>query len=170
MKTCLIVMLGCWMAMVCEQTRPDALPAGSVLIPMVAALIFWLRNATGVLLGGVALIIDWIARPNGLPLMPMILPVAAVLLIRQSWPGAQFKYRRVMMRLPTWTQPLVLTATAVMLQMSSTLASFNGSLSLTAVADCLPEYTVTAFVLSAAAGFIIQFCDAMGIRRRPGYV
>ena len=103
-----------WGAMIIEQSRPDVLPAGAVLLPVVIAGMLWNRNAVGIVAGGIVLIVDWIARRQGLPLLPVVLTfVATVMLIQRTSDDLWTEKRTFRLKTPEWAQPTVLTIIGV---------------------------------------------------------
>lgn len=113
---CMMFMLGAaWGAVIVEQGQPTIVPQGAVLWPVVIAGMLWTRTATGVFTGGVVLIVDWIARPQGLPLLPVALTLGVTLLLQRPshdrWSGK----RAPRMVIPMWAQPIALTIVAVAL-------------------------------------------------------
>ena len=114
MRFIVIRMALAWGAMIIEQSRPDVLPAGAVLLPVVIAGMLWTRNAGGIVAGGIVLIVDWIARRQGLPLLPVVLTFGAtVMLIQRTSDDLWTGKRTFRLKTPEWAQPTVLTIIGV---------------------------------------------------------
>jgi len=116
MKSIIGLIVLVWGAMVLEQSRPDLLPAGTILLPLVIIGMLWNRTAGGVLAGGAILVLDWIVRPQGLPLLPIILTFGVTLiLVSQAaddpWTG---KPKR-RLRIPQAIQPTLLAIVGIAL-------------------------------------------------------
>ena len=58
MKFCIMTVAIAWGTMILEQSRPDILPAGAVLLPVVITSMLWTQTAGGIYTGGVVLILD----------------------------------------------------------------------------------------------------------------
>lgn len=60
MKTNIVWFLLLWFGFVCEQSRPDLFPSGSLLLSLAATCLFWCQTATGVCLSGFFLLARWV--------------------------------------------------------------------------------------------------------------
>ena len=107
MKGFLVTGILAWGAMILEQSRPGVLPAGAVLQPLVIISMLWNRTADGVFTGGIILVLDWIARPQGIPLLPVVLTFAATVLIVQTASDPWGTIRPGVPQIPDWIQPAV---------------------------------------------------------------
>lgn len=128
MKPLLMLGILSWGCVILEQALPDLLPSRSLLLPLVAVGMLWTRRSAGVVTGGTLLVLDWVARPVGLPLLPVVVCFAATWFC--SVPTNQDSWMRPRSRLPvipSALQPmfLVLVGTAVLTMMTAA-----GSLSL----------------------------------------
>jgi hypothetical protein len=68
MKTIAAWMLILWFALIFQVARPDFFGSGSLAVPLSVGCVFWLRNGTGVLLAGAALLIQWILNTTFAPI------------------------------------------------------------------------------------------------------
>jgi len=119
MKSIISLIVLVWGVMVLEQSRPDLLPAGTLLLPLVIIGMLWSRTAAGLFAGGVILVVDWIVRPQGLPLLPVILTFGATLILisqasHDPWTGK--RTRRI--RIPPAMQPTLLAIVGIFLLIS----------------------------------------------------
>lgn len=119
MKSIISLIVLVWGVMVLEQSRPDLLPAGTLLLPLVIIGMLWRRTAGGLFAGGVILVVDWIVRPQGLPLLPVILTFGATLILisrasHDPWTGK--RTRRI--RIPLAMQPTLLAIVGILLLIS----------------------------------------------------
>ena len=168
MKTTLVAACVLWMSMAVEMAWSSALPHGAVLLPFACGVMFWMRSATGLMLSGVVLLLDWTARPTLLPLCPMILPLAAVLCVAPSVGPDDFGNRRVSFRIPV---PLLLpglTLLAVVLQIVSSVPVTELSVPATLlpfVTDRFQPLAIIALPLSAGVSLLIRVADEFGLRR-----
>jgi hypothetical protein len=116
MKTITSWILILWAALVFELARPESLPSGSVVLPVAIGCVFLLRNGTGILIVGTALLVQWILNTTSAPL-----DVVATLLLagaaispgkqRSSWsPAADRKMQHAW-----WVQPAIIMAIALTL-------------------------------------------------------
>ncbi len=67
-----------WLSMGLEIALPAALPHGCLLYPLVVGILLWRLTAGRLLLVGLMLLVDWIARPTVWPLVSLLLPVLMV--------------------------------------------------------------------------------------------
>ena len=164
MKSIISLIVLVWGAMVLEQSRPDLLPAGTLLLPLVIIGMLWSRTAGGLFTGGVILVVDWIVRPQGLPLLPVILTLGATLiLISQGsddpWTGK--RTRRI--RIPQAMQPTLLAIVGILLLISPAVV-----IQQTTVSASLPligNYAMISVPWSLLLTGLMQLAGEFGFRR-----
>jgi hypothetical protein len=163
MKGFLVIGMLAWGAMILEQSRPAVLPAGAVLQPLVIISILWNRTAGGVFAGGVVLILDWIARPQGIPLLPVVLTFAATMLLMRTasdpWAGTRARQPQ----LPEWIQPIILVVIAILVSTGPAIVTQRTSL-----ADALHlirSYAMVSIPLTALMTGVMKLADEFGLRR-----
>lgn len=163
MKHLVVLMMLAWGAMMLEQARPELLPAGAVLVPLAVTGMLWTRSGIGVFAGGGVLLIDWIARPQGLPLVPVILTcmVAFVLASRPS--GDPWTGRRRRWRLPEWLHPLALSMAGISLLVVPTMSMQSDLLSI--LLGELGQYAMIAVPLSLLLTGLMKLAGEFGFRR-----
>ncbi len=164
MKILLILCTGVWGAMVLEQARPDLLPTGAILLPLVIVGMLWNRTAGGVFAGGLILVIDWIARPQGLPLLPVVVTFCVVLIVisraaDDPWTGQ--RTRRL--RIPEWMQPTVLVVIGIAVLVGP--AMIDQPTSLSAVLPVIGKYAMTALPWSLLLTGLMRLAGEFGFRR-----
>lgn len=160
--TSLIVLV--WGAMVLEQSRPDILPAGTLLLPLVIIGMLWNRTAGGLFAGGVILVVDWIVRPQGLPLLPVILTLGATLiLISQAsddpWTGK--RTRRI--RIPQAMQPTLLAIVGILLLISPAVVIQQTTVS--AALPLIGNYAMISVPWSLLLTGLMKLAGEFGFRR-----
>ncbi|MCH2202478.1 MAG: hypothetical protein MK102_10955 [Fuerstiella sp.] len=163
MKGFLVIGILAWGAMILEQSRPAVLPAGAVLLPLVMISMLWNRTAGGIFAGGVVLILDWIARPQGIPLLPVVLTFAAtVLLVRTAsdpWTGTEIRQPQF----PEWIQPTILVVIAILVSTGPTIVTQRSSL-----ADALHlirSYAMVSIPLTVLMTGVMKLAAEFGLRR-----
>jgi len=157
----LLTTLFLWATLVVEHARPDLLPAGSLFFPAVVICLLWFRNGTGLMLGGMMLVADWIIRPSALPAVPVLLPLARTLLLTSSANSNEFSERRgLSQRIPEMLQHSLLTTLAVVACRMT--ESWNMRLESNDMIRC----AMIAVPLSLLSGFLMRAADEFGLRRR----
>lgn len=168
MKTLCISACLMWFTLAAELASPAMLPHGSLLLPVVCGVMYWSRSSTGLMLSGVFLLLDWIARPTYLPLCPMLLPFIAVMALAPSVHNDEYRTRSLSLRLPTPLHLPLLTLAAVVLHLVSSLTitqylTPNSVLPL--LGENLKSLAIIALPVSAVASLIIRLADEFGLRR-----
>ncbi|MEZ6058782.1 MAG: hypothetical protein R3C19_00300 [Planctomycetaceae bacterium] len=161
LKRNLLTVLLLWATLVAERARPDVLPAGSIFFPAVVAGMLWFRSSSGLLIGGVMLIIDWITRPTPAPVVPVFLTVAATVLLASDADVNEFSERRsLVQRIPEWLRPALLTAAALVAYRATNAwaTTFDAASIVRCAAISLP--------LSLLLGIVFRAADDFGLRRR----
>lgn len=168
MKTLFVSACAMWVALAAELASPRLLPHSSALLPIVCGVMFWTRSTPGLMLCGLVLLLDWIARPSYLPLCPMVLPFLAVIFLAPSIQNDEYQSRKSSLKIPAPLQLPLLTLAAVVLQ---TIGSLNWA-QLSAPADAVTEITeimksplLLALPLSAMLSLLIRMADELGMRR-----
>ncbi|MEO2032251.1 MAG: hypothetical protein ABGZ35_09215 [Planctomycetaceae bacterium] len=166
MKHMTMMFATAWGAMILEQSRPNILPAGSILLPLVIVSIMWNRSAGGMFSGGVVLILDWIVRPQGwplLPLLPVVLTLGATILLSRTSDDPWTGRRAPGFKIPEWTQPLVLvvvgmgliTGPAIIVQQTS----------LTEALHVIRAYAIVSLPLCLFLTGLMKLAGEFGFRR-----
>lgn len=152
-----------WGAVMLEQARPDLLPVGAVLVPMVIIGMFWNGTPTGVFVGGVLLVMDWIIRPQGWPLLPLAVTFGAVLLLtargrRDVWTG-----RRRRWKIPDGMSPALLVVVSVVLLVGPSVVARQ--MSPLAGVELLGKYMLISLPLSLLLTGLMKVAGEFGWRR-----
>lgn len=179
MKSVVVAIALLWFALSAElalsarMVGPVTILPGSLLLPLCCAVLFWFRSATGIAISSFVVLLSWMARPVGLPLVSILMPLAAALLLAS--PSDSRSYRRPgfflravprAMHLPLFTLLML-----VLHQISATtpsLQSFAQALSvncLIANARTLMQISIIAIPISAACSLMIIAADELGLRR-----
>jgi hypothetical protein len=159
-------LVSAWFAMVVELAWPGAVPRGSVVIPMICALILWERSAFILCLGGGLLIVDWIARPTAFPAAPLVLPLLFAAAGNSSESQRSWKKRR-----PGIPAPLRLPLFAMMilgLQVASQQRPGDWMRPAAASQEWLVGLHAPLLVLLPVSGvlaLLLQLAAELGIRR-----
>ena len=168
MKTMLCGVVLMWISLALELAWSSRLPPGSLLLPVACGVMFWSRSASGLIISGLLLLLDWVARPSQLPLCPMLLPLLAVLCLAASDERDEYRPRGFAIRLPAALQLPFLTLAAVLLRIlgSISYALFvTPSLILSEIRDPLTSLLIIALPLSAGMSLMIRLADEFGLRR-----
>jgi len=155
-----------WLAEVLEQALPQWLPRGAAALPVICAVVLWNRSAGGLCVGGVLLLLDWIARPTAFPAAPLLLPLCAALIGTAGSEDSGLQRRRL--RLPA---PLLLPLLA-----GGLLAAQSVSLEawhvwrdpLAAAQSALQQGQPALLVLLPVSGvlaLLLQLGEELGLRR-----
>ena len=166
MKRCLLLLSVLWFTLAVELSLPNALPQGSLLLPVCCAVMYWTRSASSLLCCGLGLLLDWIARPTSLPLCPMLLPALMAVSLAPS--SRQTDYRSRVLRLPAPLQLPLLTLCAVLLHIMSHVPVESYSRLPSMVPDLVAStrsLLLVALPLSAFGSLMIRFGDEFGLRR-----
>lgn len=168
MKTLLIAACLIWITLAVELAWPDAVPHAAFLLPVVCGVIFWTRSTAGLLLSGIVLLLDWIARPSALPMCAMLLPFVAVICLAPSAHHDEYRSGGLSLRIPGPLQLPVLTLVAILLHLlgSVPLTSLSTpALILPDVLNTLKSQCIVALPVSAALALMIRVADEFGLRR-----
>lgn len=168
MKTLFFAACVMWTVLAVELAWPSQLVRGSLLLPIACSVMYWTRSTAGLVLSGLVLLVDWIARPSQLPLCPMLLPLFTVLFIAPSVHNAEYRARVVAFRLPVPLQLPLLTLAAVLLQTLGAvpLIQFLTPTQVSAVSvQNLNSLAIIALPVSAGVSLMIRMADELGMRR-----
>ena len=168
MKTLFVAACVMWTALAVELAWPSQLVHGSLLLPIACSVMYWTRSTSGLVLSGLVLLVDWIARPSLLPLCPMLLPLITVLLVAPSVHTAEYRARVIAIRLPVPLQLPLLTLAAVLLQTlgSVPLIQFLTPAQVSPViVQTLNSLAIIALPVSAGVALMIRMADELGMRR-----
>ena len=163
MKNIVLIFTAAWGAMILEQSRPNILPAGAVLLPLIIVSMLWNRSAGGVFAGGIVLILDWIVRPQGLPLLPVTLTLGATMLLYRTSDDPWTGKRTLRLKIPEWTQPTAIlvvgvglvTGPAIIVQQNSLVESLN----------VVRVYAMISLPLSLLLTGLMKLAGEFGFRR-----
>lgn len=167
MKSAAVAVLMMWMCFSTEFSGPKGIPDHSVILPAACAVMFWFGNSTGVLIGGIALLVDWIVRPTTLPLVAAFVPTIAVVLLNQQTRQTDFRRRRLP-GLPQGLRLPLLTLSAVTLHLMSSLSAAAFSNPLQTLAHFRTEWLQVMLIaapLSIAASLAVYMAHELGLRR-----
>ncbi len=168
MKTLLVAACLIWMTLAVELAWPAAVPHGALLLPVVCGVMFWTRSTAGLMLSGIVLLLDWIARPSALPLCGMLLPFAAVMCLAPSAHREEFRSGSLSLRIPGPLQLPVLTLVAVLLHLLGSVpltSLLTPALILPDVLSTSKSLCIIALPVSAAMTLMIRIADEFGLRR-----
>lgn len=169
MKTLLVATCLMWLALVLELAQPNRLVQGSLLLPIVCGVMFWTRSASGLVVSGLVLVLDSIARPSQLPLCPMILPCIAAAFLSPSNRSEDYDVRGSSFRIPVPLQLPLLTLAAVLLQcLGSTPLDQSSTFffpDLSTIPGRLRSLAIVGLPLSAFLSLMIRLADELGLRR-----
>ncbi|MEY3458788.1 MAG: hypothetical protein RL215_1945 [Planctomycetota bacterium] len=155
-----------WFAMAVELAWPGAVPRGSVVIPMICAVILWERSAFLLSIGGGLLLFDWIARPTAFPAAPLVLPLLVAAAGHSGEPRRAWRKKR-----PGVPSPLQLPLIATMilgLQAASQQRPWAWSQPVAASQEWLVSLHAPLLVLLPVSGvlaLLLQLAAELGIRR-----
>jgi hypothetical protein len=168
MKTLLAAACLIWMTLATELAWPTAVPHGALLLPIVCGVMFWTRSTSGLMLSGIVLLLDWIARPSALPLCGMLLPFAAAMCLAPSAHREEFRSGGLSLEIPGPLQLPVLTLVAVLLHLLGTIpltSLLTPTLILPDVLSTSKSLCIIALPVSAVLTLIIRIADEFGLRR-----
>lgn len=157
-----------WVVLAAELANPGRLPHGSVLLPVACAFLFWLRSASGLMITGGLLLLDWVARPSMIPLCPMLVPLLAVVCLAPSTRSDEYTTGGRWFRIPTPLQLPLLTLLAVILQMFGRLSTeewLTIASRVPVIVESLYQTLVIALPVSALLSLFIRVADEFGMRR-----
>jgi len=171
MKTLMAATCLMWVALIMELAMPSLLVQGSLLLPIACGVMFWTRSSAGLIVSGLVLLLDSVARPSQLPLCPMCLPVITVMFLAPSIHTEEYRSRGFSLRIPAPLQLPLLTLVAVLLQClgSIPLDQFlANSPDWSALPVRLKSLAIIGLPLSACLSLIIRLADELGLRRSFG--
>ena len=108
MKQVLLITLLTWGAVTVEEARPDLIPAGAIMLPLLAMAMLWNASGTGIFTGSTLLILAGILRPQSHFLLPAAFAAAAAMLSIYGQPDPWKPGHRSFLRPPESAHPLVL--------------------------------------------------------------
>ena len=163
MKTIVAWILLLWVALIFQVARPELIRSGSLVIPLSVGCIFWLRNGTGILIAGVALLIQWILNTSSAPIDVVVtLIFACIAISRDSPDDSGWPSTTTGIRYAWWFQPAIVLCAGLILhaflinnfQVENLWPSLRSSLCI-----ALPVLAMTLLIARTA--------DQFGLRRRP---
>jgi hypothetical protein len=157
-----------WVALAVELAMPKTLAHGSLLLPIVCGVMFWTRSTSGLIVSGLVLLLDSIARPLQLPLSAMFLPFIAVSFLAPSIHSEEYRARGCSFRVPAPLQLPLLTLAAVLLQSVGSIPLDQYRLLLQIfpiVFTSVKAQAMVALPMSACLSLMIRFGDELGLRR-----
>lgn len=170
MKSLLLSTILLWTILAMELAWPSLLPQGCLLFPAIGAVLFWSRQPGAVLLTGVALLADWLARPTEFPLTGMMGPLLAAAVLTGNR-GSRDDYRQgnLLQRLP---QPLHLPLLVLLLLVLHQTSAMTWTEGLAGVRESgmrlpglLRPGVCIALPVSAVLSLLIRVADELGLRR-----
>lgn len=156
MKTTALWSIMLWFAMACEQTRPDLLPTGSVVVPCAVGCVVWLHSGSGMVIAGLALLLRWILSAAGPPIevFAVMLLSARIATTKQSSSRYDGGYAR-------WWQPTTIVVIGELL-LTAVGTSVNSSAG--AFAAVVPRLLVAVPCIVAIL-FLLRLSEELGFRR-----
>lgn len=153
-----------WAAVVLELAQPDVLPAGAVLLPITVAGMLWHTGAAGVFAGGMILLMDWIIRPTGLPIVPVVLTLLTTfLLVSRSTDNLWTERRSRLPRVPEWSWTTGLTVTGIVLLLGPAVVTQQQAFH--SVLPMLQRYGLISIPLSLVLAGLMKLAGEFGLRR-----
>lgn len=168
MKFLLWCLLTVWCALVLEMTFSDVLPRGAMFVPLVGAILLWAPTVRGLMTGGLLLLLDWIARPTLLPVVPFLIPVLATAMVAVRGSNRLYQQPRVRMRLPEAFQLPCLVAIAMLCDQLSQIPINtwqSWDLALWGAWQKLQPVMLVAIPLSAGLALLMKLAEETGLRR-----
>jgi hypothetical protein len=163
MKTMFTWMLILWSALIFQVARPDLFCSGSLVVPLSVGCVFWLRNGTGVLLAGAALLIQWILHTTFAPIDVVVtLLLASVAISRGRSGDFASPSPPTGLRHARWIQPIMVLCAGLSLH-SLLIVDFQTEnlwpMLISSLCIAVPVLTLTLLLARTA--------DQFGLRRRP---
>ncbi len=146
-----------------EQARPDLFPAGAILLPLVITGIVWSGTASSVFSGGLVLILDWIVRPHGMPLLPVGITLAATVLLASRSAHNPWTGTRRRLRIPEESFPTVLVLIGIGLLIGPAMLARQTSTS--EALSALRMYLVVSLPLVLLLTGLLKVAGEFGWRR-----
>jgi len=166
MKSVLAAVICAWLAVMLEVSGTGLIPRGALFLPVICAVFTWQPGARPLLIGGVLLLLDWIARPTLLPAVPLLLPFAVLLIVPHD-ARRRYEVRRIL-RLPTPLHIPLLTVIAAGLQclagVSYPVLPNSEELRLLVSHSLLPMLLM-ALPFSAVLALLVRLAEETGLRR-----
>ncbi len=173
MKSILTAGLLIWIALVAEVAFPTQIPGGSLVLPVVCSLCLWFRNASGIFLCGMGLIVDAIVRPAPFPWVGIIIPLIAAMLCRSRGNQSTYRSNPRWRLIPSALELPLLVLVSIWLDLVIRIPaeswSFNTEFGLSIVRRLLPPLMI-AMPLSALCSLLIRVADEFGLRRRHSHM
>jgi hypothetical protein len=166
LRTLAAMSLCAWFAVVLELAWPAIIPRGSLLIPVICSVMLWERSAVLHGLGGLLLLLDWIARPTIFPIAPLILPL--LIAAGGSRPAAEVSWRRRRWGIPGPLRLPLLAVVVLAIQAASLQGPAQWLQPSTAVDMWLRQMQPPLLVLLPVSGVIallLQLAEELGLRR-----
>ncbi len=157
-----------WVGFSAELAWPQTVVRGSLILPLVMAILFWFRDARGIFLAGSCLLIDWVARPTSVPLTAVIVPLLAPVILARAPDSETRRFsRRPGPTIPFALHLPLLTLVGLAIQQISEFSGGDG-LSLFGQLAQIPRSMagplLTAVPVSAALSLVVILADELGLR------
>ena len=168
MKFLLWCLLTAWCALVLEMAFSDVLLRGAIFVPLVGAILLWAPTVRGLMTGGLLLLLDWIARPTLMPVVPFLIPVVATAMVAVRGTSRLYQQPRVRMRLPEAFQLPCLVVIAMLCDQVSQIpisAWQSWELVLWGAWQKLQPVMLVAVPLSAGLALLMKLAEETGLRR-----
>lgn len=163
MKTNVAWILILWLVLLLENARTDLILSQSLLIPSAVTCLFWLRNATGSLVTGTALVVSWLLHPLFTPLTPgLVLVMGTFLIVRGSQSSTWSPTVSAPSRHAWWAHPLFVCSCGLASH-SILLADFQ----LVAAASAFTSRILPASAVLGILLFGLRAAEEFGWRRVP---
>lgn len=109
MRSAVIAGLLIWMSAVVEMAWQTRIPQGALLLPTACAVLLWDRNAVSLAVSGLALLLDWIARPGVAPVSCVLLALVTMMFLTPASVSSELTGRRRRAGIPQAIQLTILT-------------------------------------------------------------
>ena len=163
MKTIVAWILLLWAALIFQVARPEFFSSGSLVIPLSVGCIFWLRNGTGILIAGAALLIQWILNTSSAPIDVVVTLILACVVISRDSPGdSGWPSTMTGIRYGWWLQPAIVLCAGLILH-----ASMINNFQVENLWPSLRSSLCIALPVLAMTLIIARTADQFGLRRRP---
>jgi len=168
MKFLIFAMLPAWFSIVLETAFQNTIPRGTVFLPVVCAVLLWAPASITLLTGGLLLLVDWIARPTLLPLVPFVIPFLTAALFSTQERAGQYRRKHFRLRLPEAFQLPAFVLVALTLDQLSGIPWQDWQseqLNLTQVLQGIQPLILIAVPVSAGLTFLMKLAEETGLRR-----
>ncbi len=145
-----------WFALAAEQTRPDLLPVGSIVIPSAVGCMLWQRSASGVVVAGATMLLSWILAAAGPPL-----EIGVVLLLTARFITNSASSHRYEGGHAAWLHPLAIVVLGEIVLTG--VGAYDAGLR--AMTSAVVPRLVAAIPCTLLIVFVLRMSEELGFRR-----